>query len=212
VTVERWRRSSKKTAYTIHESKDLRGGDLTQRDGIPCTSLIRTVIDLPAVEHRFRAEQALDHVCRIDIANLRLTKARFVEVARRGRNGTAAMRAMLSERLGEYIPPDSAFESMALRMCKRFGLPEPSKQVKIEDPATGFVAYLDLAWRRPMVAMECDSLAFHFGRHAHEHDRRKRRGAKRLGWNVLEFTYEEVRDTPELVAKELSAALAVAAR
>jgi len=173
------------------------------RDGIPCTSLVRTLIDLPAVEHVFRAEQALDHACRLDINNLVLTRARFLEVARRGRNGTRAMRRLLKERTGEYIPTGSDFETMALRMCKRFGIATPTKQLKIENKATQFVGYFDLAWEPVMVAMECDSLAFHFGKHAHVHDRRKRREAKRLGWELHEYTYEEVRDTPEEVAIEL---------
>lgn len=33
----------------VHQTKDLVGGDYDERYGIPCTSLIRTLVDLPAV-------------------------------------------------------------------------------------------------------------------------------------------------------------------
>ena len=41
--------------------------------------------------------------------------------------------------------------------------------------------------------MECDSLKHHFGKAAHEWDRRRRRHLKRLGWEVTEWTYDEVK-------------------
>src|SRR4051794_16217676 len=95
VLVERWKRSSAHAGYTVHEAKDLRGIDLTTKSGIPCTSLVRTVLDLPGVEHPFRAEQGLDDACRRDPNLLALVRERFVQVARRGRNGTTIMRSFL---------------------------------------------------------------------------------------------------------------------
>lgn len=209
VTVERWRRSSRRTPYKIHESKDLRGPDFAKRDGIPCTSLIRTLLDLPAVEHVFRAEQALDHASRIDLLNLELAERRFLEVARRGRNGTTTMRHMLSERTGSEIPVGSSFESKALRMIKAAGIIKPDKQVLVEDG--GFTAFIDLGWPIVTFGLECDSLAHHFGKHAHSRDRVRRRKLKRLGWDIAEVTYDEVSESPEEVAAELWDLLLLAA-
>ncbi len=60
-----------------------------------------------------------------------------------------------------------------------------------------FVAYLDLAWPAVRWAVECDSLAHHSGKRAHEWDRARRRRLKRLGWDVVEVTYDQVtRDGP----------------
>jgi hypothetical protein len=201
VVVQRWKRSSRRPGYTVHESKDLKGVDLAEVDGIPCTSLVRTLIDLPAVEHPFRAEQALDHACRVDPGILVPTRQRFVEVARRGRNGTRAMRRLLNERPGDHIPVGSGFESQALRVIRRLDIPEPVRQHKITDG--DFIAFPDISWPPVRFFIECDSLAFHFGKRAHQWDRERRRHLKRLGWEGIEWTYEDVTQREAEIGREL---------
>jgi hypothetical protein len=199
IVVERWKRSSMHDGYVVHETKDIRGVDLASRHGIPCTSLVRTLIDLAAVEHSFRVEQALDHACRVNVDLLPLVNERFLQVARRGRNGTRLMRRLLGERTGIYIPPGSTFERQALDWIDDAGIDRPVKQHKVVDGE--FTAYLDIAWPHLLFAMECDSLAHHFSKAAQEWDRRRRRHLKRLGWEVAEFSYGEVKSgafIPEL--------------
>ena len=73
------------------------------------------------------------------------------------------------------------------------------KQFKVEDG--DFIAYLDLSWPQWKFAMECDSLKHHFSKAEFVWDRRRRRHLKRLGWEVSEWTYDEVKDgsfIPEL--------------
>jgi len=199
VLVERWKRSSQHDGYIVHETKDLRGVDITTRFGIPCTSLARTLIDLAAVEHPFRVEQAIDHACRVNPDILQVVNDRFLQVATRGRNGTTVTRRLLGERTGNYIPPGSTFEKLALGWIDRAGIATPVKQFKVVDG--DFTAHLDLAWPEVLFAMECDSLAFHFGKAAQEWDRKRRRHLKRLGWEVAEYSYDEVKSgafVPEL--------------
>ena len=191
VLVERWKRSSRQDGYKVHETKDLRAVDLSTRYGIACTSVVRTLLDLPAVEHPFRAEQALDDAYRKDATVLPLLRERFLQVARRGRNGTTAMRGFLNERPGGYIAAGSDFEKLALRAIDAAGIEKPVKQFKVEDG--DFVAYLDLSWPQVMFAMECDSLRHHFSKAAFDWDRRRRRRLKALGWEVTEWTYDEVK-------------------
>ncbi|MEY2437241.1 MAG: hypothetical protein QOF97_2077 [Acidimicrobiaceae bacterium] len=201
VVVQRWKRSGRRPGYIVHETKDLKGVDLTTRSGIPSTSLVRTLIDLPAVEHAFRAEQALDHACRTNSGILNPTRQRFVEVARRGRNGTRVMRRLLNERPGDYIPVGSSFEQKALRIIRRLDLPEPIRQLKITDG--DFVAFPDISWPPVRFFIECDSLAFHFGKRSHDWDRRRRRRLKRLGWEGIEWTYDDVTQHADEIGREL---------
>lgn len=209
VIAERWRRSSRRTFYKVHETKDLRGADVDERDGIACTSLVRTLIDLAAVEHPFRVAQAFDHAVRQDREVLALARARFLELARRGRNGTRAFRRLLEERTGGYIPPGSTFEAMTVRALETGGVPEPVRQHKVVDG--DFVAYIDLSWPPVRFGLECDSLAHHFGEHGIEHDRVRRRHLKRLGWEIVEYTYREVASDPAGVAREVKQLLHLAA-
>ncbi len=185
----------------LHETKDLRGPDVDERDGIPCTSLVRTLVDLPAVVHEFRAGVALDHAMRLDPAVRDRVAARHVEVARRGRNGTVALRTLLAERgAGELV--DSGFERRALRLIEDSPLPRPVTQHHVIDG--DFECWLDLAWPEHLVAMECDSLAHHQGERAFRWERVRRRRLNRLGWTVLEFTYREVTRQGSMVLTELA--------
>ncbi|HXH58363.1 type IV toxin-antitoxin system AbiEi family antitoxin domain-containing protein [Iamia sp.] len=189
LVVPRWSRRHR-AGLVVHESTDLRPVDSGEVDGIPCTTLVRTLVDLPAVVHEFRAGQALDSAARRDRSVLSRVSARHLEVARRGRDGTVALRSLLAERgIGDRIP-DSGFERMALRLIENSALPRPVLQHMVRDG--DFLCYLDLAWPHQLVAMECDSLEHHFGARAHQWDRERRRHLTRLGWTVLEFTYQDV--------------------
>jgi very-short-patch-repair endonuclease len=188
VTVHGLRR--KRSTWIVHESRTLRGVDLDEIDGIPCTSEVRTLLDLPAVAHPFRVAQALDHACRRRSGMLDALVHRHRELARRGRPGVRVMNDMLAERIGTGRFTDSGFEAAAVRLVRSAGLPEPALQHRLR--LGDQVVYLDLAWPSICWAVECDSLAAHFGKRAHEWDRARRRLLKRLGWDVVEVTYDQV--------------------
>jgi hypothetical protein len=176
--------------WLVHQTRRLSGVDLAEAYQIPCTSVARTILDLAAVAHPFQVSQALDDACRRWPGMLDVTAQRFLELARRGRKGTRLMRAMLDERLGRGRFAQSGFETNTLRLVRSVGLPEPMLQHQVRD--SDFTAYLDLAWPAVMLGLECDSLAWHSGKRAHEWDRQRRRRLKALGWDLIEVTYDDV--------------------
>ena len=134
--------------------------------------------------------------------------ARHLEVARRGRNGTVMLRALLERRgVGDPLG-DTGFEQKALDVVSRAGLPDPVPQFCVRDGE--FVAYIDLAWPAEMVALECDSLAYHYGDRSHQGDRTRRQRLTLLGWDVYEYTYDDVTKRPATVLRELQDALRLA--
>jgi hypothetical protein len=167
--------------------------------------LVRTLVDLPAVAWETRCGQALDHACRKDRSVLEWVRMRHLEVARRGRNGTVMLRALLERRGKGDRLTGSGFEAKALHLITEACLPEPVLQYRVRDG--DFLAFIDIAWPERMVGMECDSLAHHFGELAHTRDRKRRRRLKALGWDINEFTYEEVDETPHIVVRDLEKAL-----
>lgn len=176
--------------WKVHETRRLRGVDLGEAHGIPCTWVPRTILDLAAVVPPHQVGQALDDACRRWPGTLEVVRQRFLELAGKGRRGTRVIRALLEERLGKGKFTQSSFETSALRLIRSVGLPEPSLQHMVRDG--DFRAYLDIAWPRIMLGLECDSLAWHFGKKAHEHDRLRRRRLKALGWDMIEVTYDDV--------------------
>ncbi|HMJ77840.1 MAG TPA: type IV toxin-antitoxin system AbiEi family antitoxin domain-containing protein [Iamia sp.] len=202
VVVERGRhRRTAERGVVLHESKDLRGVDFDECEGIPCTSLVRTLVDLPAACHEFKAGVALDQAIRRDPRVLERVMQRHIEVARRGRNGTVALRALLAERSDANLV-DSGFERRALRLIAASDLPSPVTQHHVVEG--DFQCWLDIAWPQHLVAMECDSLANHQGERAFRWERIRRRHLKALGWTVLEFTYREVTQQGPMVLSELA--------
>lgn len=187
--------------WMVHETRRFRGVDIAAVDGIPCTAVARTILDLPAVAHPFAVGQALDYACRTWPGMLETVVTRFLELASRGRKGTRLMRAMLNERLGRGAFAQSGFETTTRKLVRSVGLPDPVLQHCVRDG--GFSAYLDLAWPPIRWAVECDSLAWHSGKQSHEWDRFRRRKLKQLGWDLVEVTYDDVTKRPAQTGEQL---------
>jgi hypothetical protein len=194
-------RRHKRTAWIVHETRTIRGVDLGEVDGTPCTSVVRTLLDLAAVAHPFLVGQALDHACRQWPGTLEAVDLRHLELARRGRRGSRLMRELLDERVGRGRHRGSGFETKALRLVRSMGLPEPVLQLEVRDG--DFLAFLDMAWPDIKWFVECDSLSNHFGKRAHEWDRARRRHLKRLGWDCAEVTYDQVTKDGPATGREL---------
>lgn len=196
ILVERWSRRHRPADILVHETKDLVASDIGEVGLIPCTTVVRTLVDLPAVTHDVRAGEAIDGATKYDPTLLSRLTRRHLEVARRGRNGTVRLRRLLEQRQpGEVV--DSAFERMALDLFASSGLPRPVTQHKVQSGE--IVAYLDLSWPERMLAVECDSYEHHRTVRAFQWDRARRRHLAGLGWLVLEFTYDEVKNQPAMV-------------
>ncbi len=185
------RRRAQACGWIAHESRTLRGVDLAEVDGIACTAVGPDLLDLPAVSHPYLVARALDHACRRAPGRVRRDRAAALELPRRGRRGAALMTAMLDERLGAGRFADSGFEQATVRLVRSVGLPDPVLQHR-RCAIGDFVAYLDLAWPEIRWLVECDSLAYHSGKSPHEWDRARRRRLKRLGWDGVEVTYDDV--------------------
>lgn len=194
VLTTKGRRRERPGRWTVHETRRLRGVDLTSVRNIPCTTVARTILDLPAVAHLTLVGRALDSACNRWPGMLDTVGQRFLELGGRGRPGTRVLRMLLEERAGTGRFAQSGFESMTARLVRRIGLPAPVLQHMVRDGA--FVAYLDLAWPPIRWGIECDSLAWHSGKHAHETDRYRRRQLKRLGWDIVEVTWDDVTSAP----------------
>lgn len=211
VVSERWRRRRAHLGLgVVHETRDLRAIDSTVVDGIPVTTVVRTLIDLGAVASRQRVGQALDDACRRKLVTIEEVRARFVELARRGRNGIGTMRSLLAERPGGEIPPDSYLERLVIRALADHGVPAPVRQFRVA--TRDFVAYLDLAWPQHRLALECDGTAFHMSVEQFHRDRERQNRLVLLGWTVLRYTYRDASQRPAWLAEQVLLALASSVR
>ena len=84
---------------TIHRRVDLLPGHRTRVDGIPVTTINRTVLDLAAIISLSQLIELVDALTEDRRVRIRRLFDDFDGIARRGRNGTAAMRRVLEPRL-----------------------------------------------------------------------------------------------------------------
>jgi very-short-patch-repair endonuclease len=63
------------------------------------------------------------------------------------------------------------------------------------------VGHVDFAYTDETIAIETDGYGWHSDPGAFQTDRERDRELARLGWRVLRFTKQDVRDRPEYVIK-----------
>jgi hypothetical protein len=174
----------------VHETRDLRAYDFDDVDGIPCTSMARTLIDYCAIVSPFQAGLALDDACLRDASTLEAVHHRYIELRRPGRKGIALMGRLLAERMGGKGFSRKALEALARNLVRSIGLPEAHKQFEIRHGT--FHVAIDLAWPDIRWGIECQSIKHHLHKAGREWDKQRRRALKLLDWEIEEVTHDDL--------------------
>ncbi len=200
VTIPKGHRSDRPT-IRIHSSS-LHAEDIATVDGIPVTSVARTILDLAGVLQ----EEPLLHV--VEEADRRETfDLRAVErvMARRPK---AKGRAKLRHILADYRDaPDlrSKLERDFFALVKRAKLPPPLLNTMV----AGFL--VDVCWPQWRLVVELDGRDFHARRRAFETDRIKDATFQRHGYRILRITYKRLHEQPDAVIADILALARLAA-
>lgn len=198
----RFRRDGVRT----HESTDLDRCRIVVADGVPVTDPDRTMLDLGRYLGPRRLARAIEDARRdglVDWSSLIRTLARH---ARQGRHGVRRLREVILAEAGREQITDTDVELLVLSLLREAGLPEPVVHHHVYD-GQRFVAELDLAYPPEKVAIECDG-DVHLLEEVHERDLPRQNDLVLLGWTVLRFTSEAVRQRPFGVVGEVREALA----
>ena len=204
-------RGSRVRHGTVHQSRAPELADVRPVDGIPCAGPGRSLVDLAAVESRFRLARALDDVRRLRLVADDVLYEAYLLHAVRGRPGMRKLGAALVDGLGLEIT-DSTFEFLAQGVFADAGLPAPVLHHRVTEADGRLVAEVDLAFPALKVAVELDGKAFHLDSVAFERDRRKRNRLHELGWQVIVVTWSMLRDDPATVVRNVRSALERQAR
>jgi hypothetical protein len=165
--------------------------DATLRGPIPTTTVLRTLLDLAAVEKALIVEEAVDYALRKKMVTLDGLKQRLEEVAAKGRPGVRLMRRILNERGAESALLASRFERLMFRLLGQAGLPRPVPQYEIWSNGR-FVARPDFSYPDKRVAIEADGYGPHAGKRAFQKDRTRISEMAACGWRVLPFTWDDL--------------------
>lgn len=170
-------------------------------DGIPVTSVARTLVDLADVLPEQRLADAV-HESEVK----RLFDRRAVErVLERlpGRKGRHKLRRVLAAYRNVQPFTRNRAERLVVEMCERHGLPPPQVNTWIDE------FEVDFYWPDAGLALEFDGRAVHRTTRSFYEDRRRDRSLAARGIRVVRATG---RDEPASLAQELRTILAVRSR
>jgi very-short-patch-repair endonuclease len=189
VTVRSDRRSRR--FITVHRTR-LDPAEITVVDGIPVTTVARTLFDLASVLDRDQVIRAIEESERRQLFDLRAVEAVLARAGRRA--GTAALRAALAG-YRDPAPIRSDLERDFLALVRDTELPEPRINVLVE----GFE--VDAFWPRSKLVVELDGRGFHSSPRAFEADRARDAALQRAGYRVIRITHRRLHTDPRGVVE-----------
>ena len=188
-----------------HATPSLRPTDVTQRHGIPCTTVARTLLDLAEVVPRRQLERALEQAEMLRVFDLEPIDDVLAQA--NGRRGAGVLRRVVAELVDEPGLTANDLENRFLELCRAAGLPKPAvnKWLTIDD---GPPIRADFVWSKQRLIVETDGWGSHGTRQGFERDRRRDQRARLAGWEPVRFTRRQVLRDPGWVIDTTAALLA----
>lgn len=189
----------------VHEPRYLPEHHRTVVEGIPVTTVARTLFDLAGCLHPARAERALDNALTRKLVKLEHLRAVAIELFEHGRTGSALMRQLLAKREAGYIPMASGLEARFFALLVAAGLELPDRQVDLG--AEGWVGRVDFYYRSVRLIVEIDSDLHHTSKLDMEADTRRDAALTAAGFTVLRIDEPDVGEQPQVAVAKVRAAL-----
>jgi very-short-patch-repair endonuclease len=195
VTVPGANGRQKRKGIRIHRSGRLGSQDVTVHEGIPVTTVARTLLDLADVLDGQALKRTIDEAEYLRVFDLAaLIAAVHNNPGRRGAKLMAAAEG----------PPEltkSALEERFLALIERRGLPRPRVGVHIDGYEVDFI------WPEANLIVELDGFAAHGTRTRFESDRVRDRRLARKGLQTMRFTANALGYDEDAIAEELTEAV-----
>ncbi len=180
----------------LHRSRSLDAQDATDHEGIPITTVSRTLLDLAATARPSDLERALAQAERLQLYDHRAVQATIASA--NGHRGTHVL-AQATTRKPKWTRNE--WEAEFLQELRDAGLPEPETNEAFHVPDHG-QCEPDYHWPEHRVIVELDGFETHGTRAAFHADRAKDAALTASGHRVLRFTRD---DHPTRAARRVRA-------
>lgn len=194
VTVPRDARRPQRTSLWLH-AHDLSADDVTLVDGIPTTTVARTLLDLLLRTDRLTAIWACESALRAGL----LSPNELGLILERGSRRRGIKRARRRYQLIDACS-ESPLETGVRLVFEDFQLPAPRLQIPILRPDGSVIYRIDLGYEQHKVGVECDGRAVHEQPAALFADRERQNMVLTAGWRLLRFTWSDYRNRPRYIA------------
>jgi very-short-patch-repair endonuclease len=186
----------------VHRARRLDPADVTTKDGIPVTTVARTLVDLTDIlpsDRILKAMREAEYLRLLDIDSL----IAAVQRANGRKRLTELTKAIERHRPGQIVRKE--LEHRFLELLHEAGLPDPQTNVKTRTRRRTYE--VDCLWPDAGVAVELDGRAAHVRAEAFEEDRARDAALTATGLRPLRFTWRRLTEEPEHVLAELEATL-----
>ena len=170
-----------------HRSMTMELGDMTKRDGIPCTSPLRTVIDMSGVLSVDALGRLVDHFLRRRQLRLERLRERVDRLRPAPGRSVRCLRAVLAARIPGYDPGESELEGRIGRIIDRAGLERPEQQHRVR--LDGHRYRIDFAWPDRRLYLEGNGFGFHRLSSDLDRDAIRQNSLVLDGWTPIEITW-----------------------
>ena len=204
-------------ASALHRTLDLPAHHRVEVDGIPTTTVARTIFDLagqvsvkrwvrelPSLPRR-QVERALDDALARGLP-VGAVEAVLAELGGRGRGGTRVLRELLEQRGEGFVATESVLEDRVLEVIRAHGLPEPVRQPVVQGE-DGWIGRIDFAFPPYRTLLEADGRRHHTMLLDQEHDRWRDLALAAEGQLVVRVTWRQLDEAPGRFATSLGRVL-----
>jgi very-short-patch-repair endonuclease len=185
----------------VHRPNVLRPTDVIERQLVPVTNPLRSLLDAGAVLPRRVVAECVEKALNERLVTVRGLRVILAELGGRGRSGTGALRSHLDRRaLGDRRPESMIEPLMARLLYSDLGIgPVEYQKTLVLD---GNEVRPDFFVERALAAVEVDGLDAHSTRDALDHDLARQNLMVQHGLLVLRYTTTHLR-RPAKVTKEI---------
>jgi very-short-patch-repair endonuclease len=202
VTIPR-RSTLRRPGIDVHTARNLQSRDVTLVDGIPCTSVSRTLLDLAEVIQPRPMERALDESELLELFDLHAINDQLARNPTRP--GAAVLKRLLAEHYVGSTLTQNDLEEAVYAVCRRYRLPRPEVNAWVNFGDGGPAIKPDFVWRAQRVLLEADGGRVHGTAQAKERDPRRDQRAIVAGWRPLRTTWRQVFRRPQELGPTLVA-------
>lgn len=198
------RRRPERRGIVVHHIRSLPSEPVVTIDGIPVTSVPRTIVDIAPILRPVDLELALDSAIRAGLTTSE-ELSDLLDRSRRTLPGKGRLHELLAER--SEARAESALEVIVGRILLEAELPAPIPQYEIRDPEGRFVARVDFAYPYARLAIEADGYRYHSSPRDWRRDRARQNALSKLGWVVYRVTWHDATRRPKLAADDIASLL-----
>lgn len=171
----------------FHRSGCFLPADTTVRDGIACTSPLRTVIDCSGGMTPGDLGQLVDQLLRRKMMRLDDLRQRVASLRPAPGRSVATLRKVLAARIPGYDPGESTLESRLALLIAAGRIVPPQQQYRVAMPSGRY--RLDFAWPDRKIFLEGNGFGAHSLASDLDRDARRQNALVIDGWRPIELTW-----------------------